>query len=75
MGTEDGRRWIREHLELAHVGANPFSSDPLKMAFSCGELNVGQRFMADVMNAAPDLYMRMMAEANPKPESKDETNG
>lgn len=75
MGTEDGRRWIREHLELAHVGTNPFNSDALKMAFSCGELNVGQRFMADVMNAAPKEYMLMMAEANPAPEPKDETNG
>jgi hypothetical protein len=29
----------------------------------------------DVMNAAPDLYMLMMAEANPAPEQKDTDNG
>lgn len=75
MSNEDGRRFVREHLELAHIGANPFHSDAIKMAFNCGELNIGQRFMADVMNAAPELYMKMMAEANPAPEPKDETNG
>lgn len=75
MGTEEGRRFVREHLELAHVGTNPFNNDPIKMAFNCGELNVGQRFMADIMNATPQLYMLMMAEANPAPEQKDESNG
>lgn len=76
MATEDGRRFVREQLELAHVGSNPYNVDPIKMAFNCGELNVGQRAMADVMNAAPTLYMQMMAEANPAAvEQKDENNG
>jgi hypothetical protein len=76
MSCEDGRRWIRETLELAHVGLNPFNTDALKMAFNCGEANVGQRIMAEVMNATPQMYMQMMAEANPKAEiQKDETNG
>lgn len=77
MGTEDGRRLIREYLELTRLGQNPFNTDALKMAFNCGEINVGQRIMADVMNATPELYMRMMQEANAAatPEQKDETNG
>lgn len=75
MATPDGRRYVREHLELAHVGTNPFNSDALKMAFNCGEANVGQRYMADVMNAAPQLYMQMMEEARPRKEQKDVDNG
>jgi hypothetical protein len=75
MSTEDGRRFVREHLELARIGANPFNPDPLKTAFNCGELNIGQRFMAEVMNATPQLYMQMMAEANQATEPKDENNG
>jgi hypothetical protein len=75
MSSEDGRRWIREFLELCHVGASSFSIDALRMAYLEGERNVGTVFMANVMNAAPDLYMLMMAEANPTPEQKDESNG
>jgi hypothetical protein len=75
LGSEEGRRWVRETLELAHVGLNPFNTDPIKMSFNCGELNIGQRLMADMMNASPQLYMLMMAEANPAPEQKDSDNG
>lgn len=75
MGTEDGRRWIRENLELAHIGASSFSIDALRMAYLEGERNIGNVMMAQVMNAAPKEYMLMMAEANPAPEPKDETNG
>jgi hypothetical protein len=75
MSTEDGRRWVREFLELCHVGASSFSTDGLRMAYLEGERNIGNVFMASIMNADPKLYMLMMAEAAPKPESKDETNG
>lgn len=77
MRTEDGRRWVREFLEHCMVGTNPFNPDPVKMAFNCGGLNAGQIFMAQIMNATPELYMTMMAEAQPAatPEQKDETNG
>jgi hypothetical protein len=75
MGTPDGRRWIREFLEHCMVGTNPYNPEPIKMAFNCGGLNAGQVFMTAVMNASPQLYMLMMAEANPAPEQKDESNG
>lgn len=77
MSTEDGRRWCREFLEHCMVGHNPYNPEPVKMAFNCGGLNAGQVFMAQIMNASPELYMTMMAEANPKApvEQKDETNG
>lgn len=75
MATEDGRRWVREHLEFCHVGASSFSIDALRMAYLEGERNIGTHFMADIMNAEPKLYMLMMAEANPSPEQKDSDNG
>lgn len=75
MSTEDGRRWIREAIEMGHVGASSFSSDPLRMAYLEGERNIGLRIMADVMNTEPKLYMLMMAEANPAADSKDEDHG
>ncbi len=79
LSSEDGRRWVRELLDGCHIGANPFNRDLAAMSFSCGELNIGQRLMADFMNASPELYMQMMAEAkNPADQSdepKEPTNG
>jgi hypothetical protein len=76
MSTEDGRRWVREFLEHCMVGHNPYNPEPVKMAFNCGGLNAGQVFMSQIMNASPELYMQMMAEANPTAqEQKDENNG
>lgn len=74
LGSEDGRRWLREVLELCRIGDNPFSKDSLVMSFRCGEINVGNQVMAQLMNASPKLYMRMMQEANAAatPEQKDE---
>lgn len=75
MDTEDGRRWVREVLEIRPVGHTVFSKDGLSMAYAEGERMVCARIATDVMNAAPELYMKMMAEANPALEPKDETNG
>lgn len=76
MGSEDGRRWVRELLEMRPIGVTVFSKDALSMAYSEGERMICARIATDVMNAAPELYMMMMAEVNPKAqEQKDETNG
>lgn len=77
MFTEDGRRWMREVLELCRIGDNPFSKDALIMSFRCGEINIGNQLMAQVMNVAPQQYMQMMNEATSvaEDEKKDEPNG
>lgn len=70
MSNPDGRRWVHETLVLCHVGANPFANESThKTAFNCGELNIGQQLMAQVIGAAPKLYLQMMDEAN-KPEQE-----
>lgn len=73
MSTENGRRWLRELIEMCHPGESSFSTEPLRMAFMEGERNIGNRIMVDAMNADQKLYLLMMAEA--KAEPKDEDNG
>jgi hypothetical protein len=64
MGMVNGRAYVHDLLVRCHVFAQPFSADALLTAFACGELNVGQRVLADVMLHCPDNYITMMREAN-----------
>lgn len=62
MSDEQVRNWFYELLLLCQIGRNPFSSDPLLMAHSCGEMNIGLRIRSDIETAAPELYLQMMKE-------------
>lgn len=62
MSVESNRKWFYELLTKCHIGSNPFSADPISMAFACGELNIGQQIFIDLQAACPDLYLKMMEE-------------
>lgn len=63
MSTPGGRAWIWEKLTLAHIFTTSFTpGDPMATAFAEGERNFGLRLLADVMKAAPDLYLVAMKE-------------
>lgn len=64
MSTKVGRAWLHNILVRTHVFSNPFTSNALTMAFACGELNIGQQFLADIMRFCPDDYILMMREQN-----------
>lgn len=64
MGTVDGRRYLHNLLVRCHVFANPYTGDAGSTAFACGELNIGQQILADIMRICPDEYIQMMREAN-----------
>src|SRR6516164_5649150 len=64
MGLVDGRRYFHGLLVRCHVFANPYTGRAGTTAFACGELNVGQQVLADIMRIAPDEYVQMMREAN-----------
>ena len=66
MASSEGRAWLYRFLSMCHVYQNPFSQNALSMAFMCGEMNVGQRLMADVVTAAPDKYFDMLSEQGEK---------
>ena len=62
VGTKQGREYIYWILELCGMGRNPFTANALTTAFSCGELNVGQRIQAHIIEVAPNAFLKMLAE-------------
>jgi outer membrane protein TolC len=64
MQIQGFRKWMYEILLSARIGSNPFSSDALLMAHSCGEMNVGLQLRSAIESAAPELYLQMMRENN-----------
>jgi hypothetical protein len=71
MERVDGRAYLYDLLVTCHVFAQPFSPDAHVTAFGCGELNVGQRLLADIMAYCPDHYVTMMREANARSTTDD----
>lgn len=64
MQSAPGRRWMNELLERCHCFHTSFiSGAPDASAFREGERNIGLQILADIQNAAPDLYLTMIQEA------------
>lgn len=59
---KSGREFLYWLLELGHLGKNPFSTNALATAFSCGEANISQQVQAEIIEAAPNDYMLMLKE-------------
>lgn len=64
LSSREGRDWMHSLLEQCHVFTTSFSSDPLQMAFSEGERNIGLQLIAVIMRACPHRYNEMMQEAS-----------
>lgn len=64
MSTPDGRRYIWDKLELAHIFSTTFSTDALQMAFNEGQRNQGLQLLADIIRWCPDQYIQAMRESN-----------
>lgn len=64
MSVAKGRRFINHILSLGKIGQNPFTSNALTMSFNCGELNVGQKILSEILALVPDRYILLQQEAN-----------
>lgn len=62
MQTSSGRSWIKSVLERCHPYSSPYSTDPIGMAFNCGEQNIGLQLIGELHAASADLYLTMMKE-------------
>lgn len=63
MELKAGRLWMYDLLASCHVGGTPFvQGDPYATHLKIGELNVGNRLLADIGESAPDKYMLMLKE-------------
>lgn len=62
LANANGRTFCWRLLEIGKVGLTPPPIDPLKMAFACGELNVGNQIMALLMEINPEGFVVMQKE-------------
>lgn len=62
LSSTQGRAWLYGLIEACGPGQNPFTSDALRMAFNCGELNIGNRIVGECNAVSADLYLVMMKE-------------
>lgn len=76
LATAEGRDYVWWLLEIGKVGLQPFGGNALLTAFSCGELNVGQRILDHILGTDPDGYIQLLkarndARRNPEPAAPD----
>lgn len=62
MATVEGRAWFYALLGRCHIYHNPYSGDALNTAFTCGEMNIGQQILAEMMTSCPEQYLQMIRE-------------
>ena len=62
MQAREFRDWIFKILEYCHTESTPFSDNPIRMAFLCGEMNIGQIIKSDVISATHEGYIKMLSE-------------
>ena len=60
--TYEGRALLWWLLEIGRVNTQPFSIDPQKTAFQCGEMNVGNAILARLVEVNPEGYLAMLKE-------------
>lgn len=64
MSTVQGRAWMYAILESCMIYGNPFvPGQPDATGFNLGQANVGKRLLGDIMNSAPENYLKMCNEA------------
>jgi hypothetical protein len=64
LGLPKGRKFFWWLLEQTQQGQQPFTSNALTTAFNCGELNVGQKVLARMVELDPVGYVTMLQERN-----------
>lgn len=63
MSDKRGRRIMWRLLAFTGVFSNPFRSGP-ETDFLCGMMNVGQKYLGDINEHAPERYNQMVTEQN-----------
>lgn len=75
MSDPAGREYLYDLLASLHIYSTSFSTDALIMAFNEGQRNVGIRLTADLVEAAPDMYLQMLKEhGSVRQQNRDATN-
>lgn len=62
MAHKQGRRLVDKWLERSGIYRNPFNHSGSVTAFNCGQMNLGQQMLAEIMTHAPDAYLKLLDE-------------
>lgn len=60
--TPEGRAFMWRFLQRARTHVNIFDNDPIKHAFNAGSRDMGLWLEAEIKDASPDLYIKMIKE-------------
>lgn len=63
MESTNGRQWVNDLLISCHIFHNPMNDSDRWTSFALGEMNIGQRILADIMLFCPDQYVIMQRES------------
>jgi len=75
LNDASGRKFLYYLMGITGLGKNPFTANALTMSFACGELNVGQRILADVLASNPEGWILMQREANDEYRTREQFIG
>jgi hypothetical protein len=64
LGSREGRIWFWDLLGRCGVFRNPWTANALVTAHACGEMNIGQEVMAEIVSVVPDYFATMLKENN-----------
>ncbi len=64
LGTHEGRKYMMGILNNTGLDRSTFDKDTHQHAYKAGARSVGIRLRDDLMDAAPELYLRMLTEHN-----------
>ncbi len=66
MGHPQGRRFVTRLLDMTHVYQPSFATNGSVMCFKEGERNVGLWLTGELMEAAPDEYLKLLKDYQSK---------
>jgi hypothetical protein len=80
LKTPQGRELLWWLLEIGKYGTSPFTPDPQVTAFNCGEQNVGNRILAEIVETEPAGFVQLMQErqnvrSDPEPNTQFDPSG
>lgn len=72
LETEQGQKFLWWLLQIGQYGMQPFAADPLKTAFNCGELNIGNQVMLRICEVNPTGFAQLQENRKQENERRSE---
>lgn len=62
LQTLEGRKYLWHLMGLCGTFKQPFGGDVNRTIFNCGQQNIGQVILGEVLAVSPEAYQRMLQE-------------